>query len=67
MDDDFVNCHQESLNKVIKEIKRTRNWVIIDPKCRLREKVAAILSFFGIKVTRYVWYKTSVGRRKILK
>ena len=54
MDDNFINCHQESLNKVIKEIKRTRNWVIIDPKCRLREKVAAILSFLGAKVIRFI-------------
>lgn len=67
MDDNFINCHQESLNKVIQEIKRTRSWVIIDPKCRLREKAVAILSFFGVKVIRFVWFKTSVGRRKIFK
>lgn len=67
MDDNFINCHHDSLTKVIEEIKRTRYWVIIDPKCRFREKSVAILSFFGIKAVRYVWYKTSVGRRKILK
>lgn len=67
MDDSYIEAQNELLKLVLQQIKRTRFRVIIDTKCRIREKAVALLSFFGIKVMRFVWYKISFGRRKILK
>lgn len=66
MDDSYINCNNQLFIRTTAEIKRTRLWVIVDPKCRLREKAVALLSFFGVKVMRFVWFNSSLGRRKIL-
>lgn len=64
MDDSYIDSKNMIFNRTIAEIKRTRLWVIVDPKCRLREKAVALLSFLGVKVIRYIWTHSSIGRTK---
>lgn len=64
MDDSCIDSKNKLFNKTFAELKRTRLWVIADPKCRFREKVVALLSFLGVKVIRYVWSHSSIGRTK---
>ena len=45
------------------EIKRTRLKTLLNRKARTREKVAAMLSFFGEKVMRFVWNSNIAVRR----
>ncbi len=43
------------LNKIWKELKKTRWSVIFNKKARFREKAAAILTLFGEKILKKVW------------
>lgn len=49
-----------------KAIRRTRKSVIINNKCRTRERMAAILSFLGEKPLKYIWNsKLSIRKDRV--
>lgn len=47
--------HEKYYKELWKEIKRTRVQTIFSKKVRFREKAAALLSFGGEKLLKYVW------------
>lgn len=67
MDANYIHSPNELIQKVVYELKRTRMQVLLDPKCRFREKAVAVISFLGINVIRFLGLHFNVGRRKIHK
>lgn len=58
--------HDKFYQSIMAEIKRTRLNVLLNYKSRGREKVAALLSFFGEKALKLVWNSNiTLKKRKI--
>ncbi|WP_297569692.1 glycosyltransferase [uncultured Anaerovibrio sp.] len=57
----------EVYNAVVSEllgvVRGTRNTVLLDKKCRNREKIAALLSYFGEDALRFIW-NSRLAKRK---